>query len=728
MPDHWGRRSAGRRESEERAMQEAIWKTLTSRKVVVVTFAVLVLAAGGLWLVDPDAFPVLGPITQAETPEPAASADTEPRLSTAERIAHLQKSIDDNRKYLDRLQAEFKDPNSEFKRAEKRFQTVDEQLQQAQQEIQGLKDAGKTNEALARADSLKELQTSWQQNRERFDLAIKERKALQENIAALTRKIEEDQRALDRMSGAAPPAASATTSGSSSTPTTSSSPKEEGKEREGKGGTNDSAKSAKTPSAPSLPGSPLPHASSTSSAEPATPAADRVSREVERAKEEAKLKEEAAKKAENKAQSITERLESLQQNIVSAETLLANARQRADHEQQTKNALDAELKQKTAANAPAAERNNLSHAIESAQRRFQQALADLRSATDHLHELEKERNTLQAAQIKALHDADAKKHAAEAAEERIAWLQNPFRPRNIVQWLLHHGPRLVLIALGMLIFSRLSRLLSRRLVVLLSRGDTAKRGTRQDRENRAQTLVGVFSSALSLLVLGGGTLMILDEVGIPIVPLMGGAAVLGLAVAFGAQNLIKDYFSGFMVLLEDQYGINDVVRIGSISGLVEHISLRTTVLRDLEGVVHFIPHGTIATVSNLTHGWSRALFDVGVAYKEDVDRVMQLLLDMGHELRQDPAFGPLILDDPEMLGVDDLADSSVVIKFFLKTKPLQQWTVKREMLRRIKKRFDELGIEIPFPHQTVYHRYETPAPTAAQQMPPFAPPPMKRVG
>jgi small conductance mechanosensitive channel len=198
---------------------------------------------------------------------------------------------------------------------------------------------------------------------------------------------------------------------------------------------------------------------------------------------------------------------------------------------------------------------------------------------------------------------------------------------------------------------------------------------------------------------------------------MGGAAVLGLAVAFGAQNLIKDYFSGFMVLLEDQYGINDVVRIGSISGMVEHISLRTTVLRDLEGIVHFIPHGTISTVSNLTHGWSRALFDVDIAYSEDIDRVMEVLLDLGRELRRDPIFGPLILDDPEMLGVDELANSSVIVKFFLKTRPLQQWTVKREMLRRIKNRFDQLGIEIPYPHQTVHHRYETP-PAETPQTPP----------
>ncbi|MGH7169961.1 MAG: mechanosensitive ion channel family protein, partial [Gemmataceae bacterium] len=154
------------------------------------------------------------------------------------------------------------------------------------------------------------------------------------------------------------------------------------------------------------------------------------------------------------------------------------------------------------------------------------------------------------------------------------------------------------------------------------------------------------------------------------------------------------------------------VTIGSISGLVEHISLRTTVLRDLEGIVHFIPHGTITTVSNRTHGWSRALFSVDIDYKENVDRVMEVLLELGHELRGDPVFGPLILDNPEMLGVDRFSDSSVILKFYLKTRPLQQWTVKREMLRRIKKRFDELGIEIPYPHQTVHHRYDSPPPDA----------------
>ena len=199
--------------------------------------------------------------------------------------------------------------------------------------------------------------------------------------------------------------------------------------------------------------------------------------------------------------------------------------------------------------------------------------------------------------------------------------------------------------------------------------------------------------------------MILQEAGIPIAPLLGGAAVFGLAVAFGAQNLIRDYFYGFVILLENQYKLNDVVKIGDLSGQVEQITLRMTVLRDLEGRVHFIPNGQITAVTNMTHGWSRALFDIGVAYKEDVDRVMGVLEELGRtSSAATPNFGPMILDDPTMLGVDELADSAVVIKFFIKTRPLQQWNVKRELLRRIKNRFDELGIEIPFPHRTVYHR------------------------
>ena len=243
-----------------------------------------------------------------------------------------------------------------------------------------------------------------------------------------------------------------------------------------------------------------------------------------------------------------------------------------------------------------------------------------------------------------------------------------------------------------------------RIVALISK--RTERGSPVEREKRAKTLADVFHNTIRIIIVAVGLLMVLDVFKIPIGPLLGGAAVIGLAVAFGAQNLIRDYFTGFIILLENQYGINDVVKIAGIGGLVERITLRVTVLRDLEGVAHFVPNGQITTVSNMTHGWARALFDIGVAYKEDVDHVMKVLMDLAKEARSDPDLGPLILDDPEMLGVDSFDDSAVVIRFFIKAKPLQQWKVKRAMLRRIKNKFDELGIEIPFPHRTVYHRTE----------------------
>ncbi|HTU22125.1 MAG TPA: mechanosensitive ion channel domain-containing protein [Gemmataceae bacterium] len=699
-------------------MTEASWKSRTFRKMVLGSTALLFLALGGLWLADPDAFPPMAPFTTAEEPDSSEAADAGTASTTpAEAVARLQRSVEAQRKYLEDLNAQLHDPKSEFKRAEKRFQQVDDERESARAAITELKAAGKAAEAAVREAALKEIDVRWQQSRERFDLALKERKAIEQSKAATQRQLQLDEQALARVSGDSsddPPSASTAKqpdkdSGSSAPSATTA--------------TKPSPSAPAAPSKPSAPVSPLTLAASatgaapaSASSSPATPPSDRVSREVERARQVAKAKEEDAKKAENKAKNITERMEELNKNIVLAKKLLETTRERADNEQKTKAELEGELRQKRAAKAPEAELHELTARIDASQRRFQQALGEVRSATDHLHELQTELSHVQAAQIRALRDAEAKKHDAEEAEERITYLQNPFRPRNMVHWLLHHGPRLLLIAAGMFLFYRLSCVFSRRIMQLMAQG-TSKRGTHQDRENRAQTLAGVFNSALSMLVLGGGSLMILDEVGIPIVPLMGGAAVIGLAVAFGAQNLIKDYFSGFMVLLEDQYGINDVVTIGSISGLVEHISLRTTVLRDLEGIVHFIPHGTITTVSNQTHGWSRALFNVDIDYKENVDQVMQVLLELGRELRRDPVFGELILDDPEMLGVDQFSDSSVVIKFFVKTRPLQQWTVKREMLRRIKKRFDELGIEIPYPHQTVHHRYDSPPPVGMPESP-----------
>ncbi len=221
-------------------------------------------------------------------------------------------------------------------------------------------------------------------------------------------------------------------------------------------------------------------------------------------------------------------------------------------------------------------------------------------------------------------------------------------------------------------------------------------------EKRAKTLGKIINSAGYVLVLGTSFMMILREFGFDIMPIITGAGIAGLAIGFGAQNLVRDIISGFFLLLEDQIRVGDVAQINGTGGAVEAIKLRTTVLRDLEGIVHIFPNGEIKQVSNMTKEFSYYIIDVGVAYKENVDEVMDTLKGIGEELRRDPDFEPLILDSLEILGVDDFKESEVSIKIRIKTKPLKQWAVGRELRRRIKNTFDQKGIEIPFPHISVY--------------------------
>jgi len=196
--------------------------------------------------------------------------------------------------------------------------------------------------------------------------------------------------------------------------------------------------------------------------------------------------------------------------------------------------------------------------------------------------------------------------------------------------------------------------------------------------------------------------MLLENFGINVAPLLAGAGIVGLAVGFGGQYLIRDVINGVFILMEGQYRINDVVKIGEFGGLVEGLNLRHTKLRDLEGRVIYIPNGEIKTVVNFTQDYSNVVLEVGVAYKEKVDRVMAAIKELGAEMRNDDYFKKLILEDLEMFGVDSFGESQVTIKFRIKTLPIKQWEVAREFRRRLKNRFDELGIEIPFPHRMLY--------------------------
>ncbi len=223
-----------------------------------------------------------------------------------------------------------------------------------------------------------------------------------------------------------------------------------------------------------------------------------------------------------------------------------------------------------------------------------------------------------------------------------------------------------------------------------------------ERIKRLKTLEQVFRYIAAVLITLITIMLVLSEVGISITPILAAAGVLGIAIGFGAQSLVKDYFNGLFLLLENQVRQGDVVEVAGKSGLVEGMTLRYIRLRDYEGSVHYIPNGTIDTVTNRSRSFAYAVIDVGVAYREDVDEVYAVMRTVAAELRADPELAEKIMEDLEMAGVDQWGDSAVVIRCRFKVKPLEQWGVRRAYLYRLKKAFDAAGIEIPYPHLTVY--------------------------
>jgi len=271
------------------------------------------------------------------------------------------------------------------------------------------------------------------------------------------------------------------------------------------------------------------------------------------------------------------------------------------------------------------------------------------------------------------------------------------------EWAYAHLPRIILIIVGAWIVSRATKMASKKIIKYTEDDDPT---TKSEREKRAETLIHILRNAIKVFVYVIAMFMILKEVGVDIAPLLAGVGIAGLAIGFGAQTLVKDFLTGFFILMENQYRVGDVVKIGDHSGLVEKIKLRTTILRDLQGVVHVIPNGEVQSVNNMTCEWSRVVLDIGVAYKEDVDQVMGVLKDVGKKMQGEEYFGQIMLEEPQILGVDDFGDSQVTIKMLAKTSPLRQWEVARELRRRIKYAFDKEGIEIPFPHRTLFLRKE----------------------
>ncbi|WP_018295053.1 mechanosensitive ion channel family protein [Mariprofundus ferrooxydans] len=252
--------------------------------------------------------------------------------------------------------------------------------------------------------------------------------------------------------------------------------------------------------------------------------------------------------------------------------------------------------------------------------------------------------------------------------------------------------------LGMFILQKILGQLEQHLLVQ----STAAGEPPSESEKRVETLVRLIRQAALIVLWVTTILVLLKQIGVDVTPVLASAGIVGLAIGFGAQNLVRDFIAGFFFILENQVRVGDVAIVNGTGGLVEKVNFRTLVLRDLGGIVHIFPNGTVTTLSNLTNDWSAYVFEIGVAYKENTDKVIEIMSHVGSEMKQDKTVGSYMLEEPEIFGVDKFDSSAVVIKGRIKTKPIRQWQVGREYLRRIKLAFDNAGIEIPFPHQTLY--------------------------
>jgi len=272
---------------------------------------------------------------------------------------------------------------------------------------------------------------------------------------------------------------------------------------------------------------------------------------------------------------------------------------------------------------------------------------------------------------------------------------------TVIAWLQVHGIRiLVIAAVAAVLWFVLGRSLPP--VVRRAVSRTGYKESKAGIEKRANTLVSVFGGVGRAFIIAVAIIMVLEEVGIPIAPILAGFGIAGLAIGFGAQYLIRDLIAGTFIILENQYKVGDVVSVANISGLVEEITLRKTVLRDLDGIVHHVPNGNIQTASNYTRHFSRVNLNISVGYGTDLDHAISVINRVGKELAEDEKWRKIIKSPPQVLRIDNLGASGIEIKILGEVEPIRQWDVMGELRLRLKKAFDAEGIEIPWPHTKVY--------------------------
>jgi len=271
---------------------------------------------------------------------------------------------------------------------------------------------------------------------------------------------------------------------------------------------------------------------------------------------------------------------------------------------------------------------------------------------------------------------------------------------TVVTWLIDHGIRiLIIVVVGAVLWFALNKFLPTIVGRLMA---TTKGESKEGIKKRRDTLVGVLTGVGRVFIVVVAIMMVLDEAGVPIASVLVGLGIAGLAIGFGAQYLIRDLIAGMFIIMENQYRVGDVARVADIAGLVEEVTLRKTVLRDLDGIVHHVPNGEIRVASNFTRHFARVNLDVSVAYGTDLDHAISVINRVGKALAEDAKWRKVIKSPPQVLRVDKLGDSGIDIKILGDVKPMEQWAVMGELRLRIKKAFDAEGIEIPWPHTKVY--------------------------
>ncbi|VAX05616.1 hypothetical protein MNBD_GAMMA25-1061 [hydrothermal vent metagenome] len=532
---------------------------------------------------------------------------------------------------------------------------------------------------------IKELENDYNLIKEQSQLTFKAEKTVKKQIEVLEASIIQQQEALDELKGIKKPVKADT----KKAPALSPMPKPVQADRQ-------------------LPTSPLKLLIPTiPSAAPSTQPVDESTKnqllqsaEQLEAHKVAKQRTQEALRAEQIALDYIEQKSAITEQIKLNKTLLKTDLDSLDNYHKILNLLNSNLKNKS---MPNSDIQKIKKNIAIVKREIKNLETSLKNKELNISKAQEHSQQLKIDQKQLSKEAQNKREEAEAAHKHVIWLQSPLHPRNLLSWAYTRGPRVLLVLIFMALLLLINKYTSIKISHLMARKSSRKGSVGL---NRANTLALSFRGASRVVIIFGGTLIALQEAGVDIKTVLGGAAILGVAIAFGAQNLMRDYFNGFMILLEDQYELNDIVTINNITGTVERVSMRTTMLRDLNGRAHFIPNGVITHVTNTTYEWARAVFNIPVAYKENVDHVMEVIINLANELREDEKFSSSILEAPIMLGVNSFDESSVSIKFMLQTESDQMWPVRREMLRRIKNKFDQLGIEIPVPQRAITQRTE----------------------